>query len=513
MPGRHSDDPAQRGADQRQPRLPAPGAARLLPDARSARTKGRPIEHPIKTIAALLPRSTSTLNAKQQRVGVLQLQPLAQGERDVRRRDLRHVGQRHRRRPGAHQRRSTRTGSRRCRRSKLNELHFTYSRETRPRTAVESNLPADTGMGFAPDVPLRQPVLPAAERRRADLAHADQGQLVARRGHAHDQGRRRVDAHAERSGVPRLLHRPLPVRQRRRASCATRRRRRPADSARRRSAARTASYVTAPTACPAGTTTDRRTAAVLPAGRGRARARRPTRPAPRRSPTTSSRCSCRTSGRSAPEPHAELRPALGRAAHAGDGRPADDGVRARSSNDPAFPSDGTIPGPVEDVAAARRRRVGRQRQRQVGAARQRRHLLARQNMLSQVGSVTTNGLQQQTHLRQHRQPRRLRRADAGVAGRPHADAGAPRVSSRCSRGVRVFDTRLREPAHLFVQRRLRAGARARLGRLRRLHLGRGTQPDAVPQLQPQRPVLLRCRAGHRQHVRLQRRRGARSSTR
>jgi hypothetical protein len=34
--------------------------------------------------------------------------------------------------------------------NRLNELHFTYSRETRPRTANESNLKADTGIGFAP---------------------------------------------------------------------------------------------------------------------------------------------------------------------------------------------------------------------------------------------------------------------------------------------------------------------------------------------------------------------------
>ena len=32
----------------------------------------------------------------------------------------------------------------------LNEAHFTYSRESRPRTAVDSNLQADTGMGFGP---------------------------------------------------------------------------------------------------------------------------------------------------------------------------------------------------------------------------------------------------------------------------------------------------------------------------------------------------------------------------
>jgi hypothetical protein len=34
--------------------------------------------------------------------------------------------------------------------NKLNEAHFTYSRETRPRTANESGLQADTGIGFAP---------------------------------------------------------------------------------------------------------------------------------------------------------------------------------------------------------------------------------------------------------------------------------------------------------------------------------------------------------------------------
>jgi hypothetical protein len=34
--------------------------------------------------------------------------------------------------------------------TKLNEAHFTYSRESRPRSATQSNLPADTGMGFAP---------------------------------------------------------------------------------------------------------------------------------------------------------------------------------------------------------------------------------------------------------------------------------------------------------------------------------------------------------------------------
>jgi hypothetical protein len=34
--------------------------------------------------------------------------------------------------------------------TKLNEAHFSYSREVRPRKAIASNVPADTGVGFAP---------------------------------------------------------------------------------------------------------------------------------------------------------------------------------------------------------------------------------------------------------------------------------------------------------------------------------------------------------------------------
>ncbi len=34
--------------------------------------------------------------------------------------------------------------------TKLNEAHFSYSRELRPRAAVDSNVPADTAMGFGP---------------------------------------------------------------------------------------------------------------------------------------------------------------------------------------------------------------------------------------------------------------------------------------------------------------------------------------------------------------------------
>ncbi len=34
--------------------------------------------------------------------------------------------------------------------TKINEGHFSYTRETRPRSTVQSNVPADTGVGFAP---------------------------------------------------------------------------------------------------------------------------------------------------------------------------------------------------------------------------------------------------------------------------------------------------------------------------------------------------------------------------
>jgi len=35
--------------------------------------------------------------------------------------------------------------------TRVNEAHFSYSRENRPRSTVTSNIPADTGIGFAPD--------------------------------------------------------------------------------------------------------------------------------------------------------------------------------------------------------------------------------------------------------------------------------------------------------------------------------------------------------------------------
>ena len=96
----------------------------------------------------------------------------------------------------------------------LNEAHFTYSREKRPRTAAASNLAADTGMGFSPTFRFGNPFFlqPAVDELIWRTQIKDNVSIV--RGRAHHQGRRRMDAHAERSGVSRLLHRPLHLRQR-----------------------------------------------------------------------------------------------------------------------------------------------------------------------------------------------------------------------------------------------------------------------------------------------------------
>ena len=55
---------------------------------------------------------------------------------------------------------------------------------------------------------------------------------------------------------------------------------------------------------------------------------------------------------------------------------------------------------------------------------------ARQNMLTQVGSVTTNGLQQQTIFLADRSAPSVRRADARLAWRRDAGAGSPAAGSR-----------------------------------------------------------------------------------
>ena len=161
-------------------------------------------------------------------------------------------------------------------------------------------------------------------------------------------------------------------------------------------------YVTAPTPCPAGSHADRRRRCCSTCRARAGRVRRPTPPAPRTSPTTSS--SLFVQDQWQPRPNLTLNYGL-----------RWDAQLMPETVDPATTAYARVPerpgvslrrhdsGPVEHVPAARRRRLGRQR-RTAGrsCARSAGVYYARQNMLSQVGSVTTNGLQQQTHLREHR---------------------------------------------------------------------------------------------------------------
>ena len=141
-------------------------------------------------------------------------------------------------------------------------------------------------------------------------------------------------------------------------------------------------------------------------------------------------------------------------------------------NDPTFPSDGTIPDqwamfqPRGGVAWDIKGDGNSVLRGSAGI------YSARQNMLSQVGSVTTNGVQQQTLF--------TNTASLTDFGAPTpAWPGVLPVSPVRARPVPAVQRRprlrprLQEPAHLFVQPRLRAAADARLGRLRRLHLEQG----------------------------------------
>ncbi len=233
--------------------------------------------------------------------GVVQLQPLAQGERDVRRRDLRHFGQRHRRRPGAHQRAQRQLVHDDCREpAERVPLHL-LARDPAADGRTPSNLAADTGMGFAPTFRFGNPFFLQPNVDELIWRRADQEQLLDRRAARHtfkvggewmhtlnDQVFRgfftgrylfdsvdRVPALHVAGGAGRI---------------------RSVD----RRAARAASYVTAAHALPGGHDA-RRAGRCCSICRARAGpGSRPTRPAPRQSPTRSSRSSCRTSGRWAP---------------------------------------------------------------------------------------------------------------------------------------------------------------------------------------------------------------------
>jgi hypothetical protein len=275
----------------------------------------------------------------------------------------------------------------------LNEAHFTYSRENRERTAVQSPLAADTAMGFAPTFRFGNPFFlqPNIDEmiwrtQIKDNLSIVAGQHTVKLGgewmHTlNDQvfrgfftGRYIFDS------VTGFLRYASPAAAGgfgpRAVGCSN------------------GSYVTAPASCPAGSTTNGGPLLLYLQGAGLS------------GPATDAAGASRVANEEfSLFIQDQWQPSNGLTINYGlrwDAQLMPDTADARSTaygaflSDPAFPSDGTIPdqwnmvqprgGVAWDINADGKRLL----RASAGV------YSARQNMLSQVGSVTTNGLQQQT---------------------------------------------------------------------------------------------------------------------
>ena len=277
--------------------------------------------------------------------------------------------------------------------NKLNELHFTYGRESRPRRAVESGLLADTGMGFSPTFRFGNPFFlqPGVDEllwraQLKDNLSVVWGRHTTKFGgewmHTlNDQvfrgfftGRYLFDS------VTGFLRYASPAA--------------PGGFGPRTVACSNGSFVTAPTPCPAGTTTTAGPLLFYLQGAGRTG---PATDAAGASTVSNDELSLFVQDQWQVRSNITVQYGL-----RWDAQLMPETVDPRSTaygrflDDPAFPSDGTIPdqwnmwqprvGATWDT-----RGDGRSVLRTSAGV-----YFARQNMLSQVGSVTTNGLQQQT---------------------------------------------------------------------------------------------------------------------
>jgi hypothetical protein len=279
----------------------------------------------------------------------------------------------------------------------VNEAHFTYSRESRPRTAVNSGLEADTGMGFSPSFRFGNPFFlqpkvdeliwrtqlrnnlslimgPHTVKLGGEWMHTlnDQvfrGFFTGRYLFSSVAGFLRYASPSAAGGFG-----PTTI------SCST--------------PAFVTTFVTAPAACPAGFTPDGGPLLFYLQGAGRAG---PATDAAGASNITNNEFSLFAQDAWQIRPNITLNYGL-----RWDAQTMPETVDPRTTaygaflDDPAFPSDGTIPsqwsmwqprlGVAWDLQGN-----GRSLLRASWGM-----YYARQNMLSQVGSVTTNGLQQQT---------------------------------------------------------------------------------------------------------------------
>ncbi len=275
----------------------------------------------------------------------------------------------------------------------LNETHFTYSRENRPRTAVGSNLAADTGMGFGPTFRFGNPFFMQPNVDELIWRTQIKNNLsLVRGGHTvkiggewmhtlNDQvfrgfftGRYLFDSVTGflRYASPSAAggYGPATI------GCSG------------------GVYVTAPSPCPAGTTTSGGPLLLYLQGAGLTG---PATDAAGASKITNEEFSLFAQDQWQPRPNLTLNYGL-----RWDAQLMPKTVDPKTTvygaflNDPTFPSDGTIP---DQWAMFQPRAGGAWDVRGDGKSVVRGSAgvySARQNMLSQVGSVTTNGLQQQT---------------------------------------------------------------------------------------------------------------------
>ena len=277
--------------------------------------------------------------------------------------------------------------------NKLNEFHITYSRETRPRAAVPSNLAADTGVGFGPSFRFGNPFFlqPGVDELLWRFQVKDNFTLVRGR-HTFKAGFEWMHTLNDQvfrgfftgrylfDSVNGFLRYTSPAA--------------PGGFGPSTASCSNGTYVTLPTACPAGSTTNGGPLLFYLQGAGRSGLATDAAGA---SKVDNEELSLFV------QDQWQLRPNI--TVHYGlrwDAQVMPETVDpqttafARFLSDPTFPSDGTIPSQWKMF------------QPRIGAAWDVHNdgksvvrfsagiYNARQNMLSQVGSVTTNGLQQQS---------------------------------------------------------------------------------------------------------------------
>jgi hypothetical protein len=320
--------------------------------------------------------------------------------------------------------------------NKLNEFHLTYSRENRPRSAIPSSVPADTGIGFAPSFRFGNPffLAPNVDELVKRFQLKDNFSLVS--------GRHTIKAgsewlHTNNTQVFRgffegrylfdsvdgfLRYTSLPA---------------PGGFGPFTVGCSDGSFVTAPTACPAGTK-----------GTG--------------GPLLFYLQSSSPDGIARDEAGAsdinndEIALFVQDRWQAGRGLTLDYGLRwdaqimpntvdpkttafAPFLGDPRFPSDGTIPDQWNQIQprVAMAWDVNQDGKSVVRASTG--IYYARQNMLSQVGSVTTNGIQQKSDFRSSGFP------DMPVWPNLLPPSAVPPGTFPLFTGIRVFDRSYKNP--------------------------------------------------------------------